>query len=639
MSTSVHKGFTDGIKAWVKLNGKKTARLEVDGTVAVPLFTVLPARVIAGIATKIVINGLFENLRWSVTARRIGRALWYEIEALCLSREAGYRVAKMVEGGSYSRKRAMELVGTTAEVDQRACAVAGMVCLEIFEITTGFVTKSRKFKRGVWDCRLTPTQEANTWLSRFMMRTGSGPMFEIEESPHDWHNDGSGGSTSVDRRGLVRSKQVPGQTPPAVVAAANAAQAVRYTANRQIASEMLKSQETLHPRKRDFRTTFLAGQAMSAPESFGFYHSYDFRGRIYPLSVGLNPQGDDRSRGLLALHGGEPLTTSGLAAVLRYCESLPQTSWELRAITEGLNGRERTTSWGHPVRVDGRANGLQIIALLTRDQGLCAATGVDGSGQDLYTTVASRTWAKVISELECASLRVRKSHHCLMRLLPGGIPRDLAKQLLMVIPYGATDFGLKSILEDHLRPIARKKSIQVDHLANPMRLLILCFRESLAEIAPSLKNFVDRVLAWDRLNHPTWTTPDGFIVNHQYLKSRVRQARTRMNGRIITSVYGEELREMDKKSAAAALLPNIVHSFDGAVCRGVLRRMPGRVVTVHDSFACHPNHVEIMMDAIRESVIEVFSVDHLNTILGRLRLPRMELGKFDISNVSSRMYS
>ena len=42
-----------------------------------------------------------------------------------------------------------------------------------------------------------------------------------------------------------------------------------------------------------------------------FPHSFDFRGRIYPLPIGLSPQGSDAIKALLLYSNKENMTKSG----------------------------------------------------------------------------------------------------------------------------------------------------------------------------------------------------------------------------------------------------------------------------------------------------------------------------------------
>ena len=43
-----------------------------------------------------------------------------------------------------------------------------------------------------------------------------------------------------------------------------------------------------------------------------FPHNYDFRGRIYPISIGLSPQGSDEVKALLLYKNTEKLTEDGI---------------------------------------------------------------------------------------------------------------------------------------------------------------------------------------------------------------------------------------------------------------------------------------------------------------------------------------
>ena len=619
LSVATFEEFEAAVSRWLESSADR--RFDVDGSVAVPVVGALPIRLTCGIAQKIVIDAIFENVRWSVVARRIGRAVAFEALARSLPRSDGYVVAKATEMGK-SPTLALRRMNLDVDIDPKIAAIAGIVLLELFASSTGMIAKSKTYRHRQWDIRLQPTDAARQWCDETIKR-GVRPMLVPEVDVEPWTSRFDGGSP-LDDRGIIRAPGTDDVTVP-VIEAANAAQRVRWRVDRDVVLELMK---TTH----DARHCMLAAQALTAPDTFCFGYSYDFRGRMYPQASGLSPHGDSFCKAVLKFPP-QAMTPEGRAEFesLRHLKMSKE-----EQVSYDLDAGHRGDATGHLVRLDGRANGLQIIGLLTRDSKLCTETGVDGSRRDIYQTVANMMNQRI--EEEVSHVRGDMAAHTLMRL-NGPVDRALAKKLTMVIPYGVTDFGLRQILEEHLRPLAAKARFPMKGLRHPMRFFIEAFRASLVAIAPKALELIDVVKSTSIIRDLTWTTPDGFSVVHKYNKTKVHQARTRCNGRVITSIYGVETPEVDIRATIGALVPNLVHSFDGAVARSVLRSAPFPVSVVHDSFACHPNNAMALRAVIRQSVIKTFEADHLNAFLAALNRPSMSLGEFDPRETSLWMYS
>ena len=170
-------------------------------------------------------------------------------------------------------------------------------------------------------------------------------------------------------------------------------------------------------------------------EGFYFPHALDWRGRAYPVSAGLNPQGDDASKALLTFAEGKPLGTNGaywLAMHGANCYGMDKLTFDDRVqwvednyheiMNSALNPMN-TTFWmdadkpyqflafclewcgfnmstikeeyvSHlPISFDGTCNGLQNFSAMLRDEVGGKAVGLvpTDSPPDVYTDVTCRS--------------------------------------------------------------------------------------------------------------------------------------------------------------------------------------------------------------------------------------------------------
>ncbi|MCI0565152.1 MAG: hypothetical protein MN733_42340, partial [Nitrososphaera sp.] len=230
-------------------------------------------------------------------------------------------------------------------------------------------------------------------------------------------------------------------------------------------------------------------------EHFFFAHQVDSRGRIYPVTGWLSPQGEDLARGLLEFGEPKPLTDEGVRYLAIHGSqmvpreillrdlgisdrALPTLDERIRWITE--HAQEITESaqdplaktwwrdvaatnpfqflafcfaWSDyvevgptaecalPIQHDGTCNGLQHIAALTRDNDLAGATNLlPGQPRDIYIEVAQ--WVKERISLDA----MEEPLASFVQGFGEFVNREMAKKVVMTIPYGAGhDTHAKSI--------------------------------------------------------------------------------------------------------------------------------------------------------------------------------------------------
>ena len=245
-------------------------------------------------------------------------------------------------------------------------------------------------------------------------------------------------------------------------------------------------------------------------KSIWFPHQMDFRGRIYAMPIGLNPQGPDYAKALLTFAKGYPILDNRALGWLmitganRYgvdkCSLVDRIAWveqneeAVMAVAEdpwgpaydfwtkadepfqflawccdyaGFKGH----GWGYerslPVGLDGSCNGLQHYSAALRDPEGGRAVNLIGKDvpSDIYGIVADRALTKVKDFLrpegpdtgtipnlaQARDLWARKEidERAMARAwLTFGLDRKVTKRAVMTLPYGATQYSARDFIED-----------------------------------------------------------------------------------------------------------------------------------------------------------------------------------------------
>ena len=267
---------------------------------------------------------------------------------------------------------------------------------------------------------------------------------------------------------------------------------------------------------RAMKRTLRVAMSYEQYDRFYFPHMLDFRGRFYPIPIGLQPQGDALAKGLLEFASGRPITEENDGAnwlAVHLASTWGHDKWDfarridwvhdneamIRAIAaDPLANREWAVAdkpwtalaavfeWvsfldhgfgfvSHlPVTVDGTCNGIQHLAALTRDAVTGAMVNLTPASapSDIYADVAgelqedlerlarapgvhkveAQYWLNLCSSREIDFEAVEEDRNP----NPSIIPRSLTKRQVMVLPYGGTKESFfsytKEWLDKHDKP-------------------------------------------------------------------------------------------------------------------------------------------------------------------------------------------
>ena len=392
-----------------------------------------------------------------------------------------------------------------------------------------------------------------------------------------------------------------------------------------------------------------------------FIYQCDYRGRVYPISQFLSPQGSSVIKAQMVLANGAPIDTyeeltwlyhhaanvlgrdkETISERVRIIEEmlpeimaidadpLTNTSWNdaddpwqfLAACFEiAAFHREGYGFVSHiSIALDATNSGLQIYSAMLRDSVGAAATNVSPSESpaDVYRDVAEITERKLTEEAQCDSEEAVWAKEW----LDFGIDRKLTKTPTMTLVYSATLFSCRDYVRDELN-----ERFDTGKAINPFKddedafirasfYLAKVIWSSIGECVVSAQACMDwmQKIARDvsKENIPIiWQTPSGFKVVQQYPEYKTLRIQTHIDGHLMRPrLANPDYQKVDKKRAASGLCPNFIHSLDSSfLILTVLKCQEEGVKDfwmIHDSFGTTAKHAATLARCLREEYIKFF---------------------------------
>lgn len=424
-----------------------------------------------------------------------------------------------------------------------------------------------------------------------------------------------------------------------------------------------------------------------------FPHSLDFRGRVYPISQWLHPQGSDSVKGLLefaeakpigddqgpgwlAIHGANCFGVDKVSLeeriewVEQHSEDIDRVAsdpmqhlWWTEAdspwcflafcfewsgyMAAARTGRGGTFLSRLPVMVDGSCNGIQHFSAMLRDDVGGRATNLVPSDRpsDIYGAVA-----------EAAKERLRQdgSTHG-EQWLAFGIDRKITKRSVMVLPYGGTFSSCRDYVEEAVRdrgPTPWAGDLEGEREA--INYLAKVVWASIGDVVIGARAAMKWLQSCARLvfKHGAktiwWRTPTGMKVEQTYTEFESKRLKLAFLG----SVRFRVSIDMETKDPAVSnhvngFSPNFVHSLDASALIGTVNLAYDNGVTafaaVHDSYGTHAADMQVLAACIRHAFVNLYQehdvLDNLHTDItaqvpeGTEVPPPPAKGKLDIKEV------
>lgn len=401
---------------------------------------------------------------------------------------------------------------------------------------------------------------------------------------------------------------------------------------------------------------WIAGQ-FAAEEAIYFPYTMDFRGRIYAVPTGVQPQGDDLAKGLLEFSAGKPLGEDGaywlavhiantfgdadkLALDERVAWTLEHEEEILDSAFNPLDGRrfwttadKGTKAWqalaacfewagyklagdehvSHvPIGMDGSCSGLQHFSAMLKDEVGGAAVNLIPSEtcNDIYMSVAHRV-ETVLSAMDGPEAEAWR----------GKVVRDVVKQPCMTFAYSVTKAGVRDQIKSKIAKLG-KDGQYLESMSNFEGAAFLgpvvyeCIREQVVAAAGAMDWLQEAAKLLTEADIPCiWSTPVGLPVVQENTEYKGRLVKVWFQGQRVRLTLAKDTKKLNKSKQASSIAPNFVHSLDAAHLMKTVNACYAEGIdsfaVIHDSFGTHAADVSVLNHVLRREFVEMYSEDVL----------------------------
>jgi DNA-directed RNA polymerase len=198
--------------------------------------------------------------------------------------------------------------------------------------------------------------------------------------------------------------------------------------------------------------------------------------------------------------------------------------------------------------------------------------------------------------------------------------RKRVKRGVMTLPYGVTKQGIADqAINDGFCVTKDRSHADTQQQAAKFKD---CLWDAMADAAPKAMELRAGMIECVGVLcgagvAPTWTTPTGTEIIKAYRKPTNKQVM--VNGlRTWLPSYSNVAGTLDTKKNKAAIVANLIHSFDAAMLQDtvvrILNQSVGPVSFVHDSYGCTAGDMELMNAALREAAYDMYVVNQMEVL-------------------------
>ena len=399
----------------------------------------------------------------------------------------------------------------------------------------------------------------------------------------------------------------------------------------------------------------------------------DWRGRIYTHCFYITYQGSELSSALLEFWRGERLTDEGLKIFYAYGASLfsnennnkveeTRVLWVERNKDNILNmepefiqkaespisfaafclevknlEKNRDHKIKMPVFIDATCSGIQHISALIGDVELAKKVNLI---HDSNNEKPEDFYLSLVEPLNKAINEYGKENIEYSALSELHLTRKILKQPIMTLNYNVSVFGMKEQLYNKLKVETKidnlnseneynKKSITkiIGHTKDnrPIQLtnrdliqIAIIIKDVIFIEYPALKMvydyFIEVSILMKNLRLPIeWVTPTGAVVTQNYVQREKTKLTIRSNKKVKTIVLYKQTNKINHTKQKDGLIPNVIHSLDSShiikFINDSSKNVQFSILTVHDCFGTHPNHINDLFYFLKEEFISLYLND------------------------------
>lgn len=265
-----------------------------------------------------------------------------------------------------------------------------------------------------------------------------------------------------------------------------------------------------------------------------------------------------------------------------------------------------------PVHQDGSNNGLQLLSLLGRDPIGAKLTNCSALPDrfDIYAETA-----EVVKELIAEDIRNGRRLEEAQRWV-GNVTRSTCKRACMTTSYGVTPRGIQDqlIADGHCDDLDGDKLKNAGYMRDK---LIEALERTVVASRPIMEYFQQMATSLAEFDIPLrWVTPAGSVVQQSYWNVAKSDVKTVMGSYFMWDENPHGGLNQRKQMLSSS--PNIIHSLDASLMQILVNKLHKDgvrdVCCIHDSFAVHAGHVDLMRDHIRETAYEMFQGDWIRDV-------------------------
>ena len=462
-----------------------------------------------------------------------------------------------------------------------------------------------------------------------------------------------------------------------------------------------------------------------------FPWNIDYRGRCYPITTSLSPQGDDLQKALLAFTNPAPCESDDdekwLAIMLanhagydkipfedrvewvhKNCINIHKTVYDPLGFTwwadmdspfeflatcyewvamEDYKKANNNSIIGFkcsiPIAFDGTCSGLQHFSGLLRDEvGGDAVNLTDNETvHDIYGIVAEKVNKVLLNDV----VNGTPDHHVLdkedkQKLKIGtknlsqawvtfnrdkfgqdGITRKVCKRSVMTLAYGSGRYGFKENLKhDIVLPYSNEHPETTpfkDHTTQACIYMASLIWDAVKTTVIKAVEGMSYLQALSKLitakgGVVSWQTPNGLVVQQNYIVEQTKTYQTRISGHKIRFYYKEQTGDVDTRKQRNGIAPNFIHSMDATHLQRVVTEGAKNGITnfamIHDDFGTDLAHAKQLFSLIRTEYVKLYKdknwLEYLTNQVKYLldddtELPELpKFGKLDIKKILKSKY-